>query len=169
MSIKLCKVMSDMSRSRSNPPPTSPPKGPQVAIDALLGGETSDPGKAFLRRALWLEALDLQLRPCLPSGLAAHVRLANIDRGRLVYLVDAPVWHARMRLAATDILDAARSFGLEVTDLVVRTASGPHSVRPQDAGPTTAISAPPLSAAAREAFAIALASNDIDPSKKDAS
>ena len=156
-----------MSRSRSNSPTTRGPNGPQVAIDALLGGETSDPGKACLRRALWLEALDLQLRPCLPPGLAAHVRLANIDRGRLVYLVDAAVWHARMRLAATDILDAARSFGLEVTDLVVKTASGPHAMRPQNAGTTTAVSAPPLSAAAREAFAIALASGDDVPSEKD--
>jgi hypothetical protein len=158
-----------MSRSRSNPPPTERPSGPQVAIDALLGGESSDPGNQFLRRALWLEALDLQLRPCLPAGLAAHARLANIDRGRLVYLVDAPVWHARLRLAATDILDAARSFGLEATDLVVKTASGPHAMRPQNAGTTTAVSASPLSAAAREAFATALASRDETPSGKDPS
>lgn len=154
-----------MSRSRSNPPPDHRPSGPQVALDALLGGEASDP----IRRALWLEALDLQLRPCLPPGLAAHARLANIDRGRLVYLVDAPVWHARVRLAATDILDAARSFGLEVTDLVVKTASGPHAMRPQNAVTSTPIPAPPLTAAAREAFATAFASHDEMPSGKDTS
>ena len=74
-----------------------------------------------------------------------------------------------MRLAATDILDTARSFGLEVTDLVVKTASGPHTMRPQNAGTKTAFSAPPLSAAAREAFAIALASVDSDASEKDVS
>jgi hypothetical protein len=154
-----------MSRSRSNPPSALRPTGPQVAIDALLGGEASDP----IRRALWLEALDLQLRPCLPPGFAAHARLANIDRGRLVYLVDAPVWHARMRLAATDILDTARSFGLEATDLVVKTASGPQTMRPQNIGTSTAVSASPLSAAAREAFATALASRDEVPPGKDAS
>lgn len=156
-----------MSRSRSNPPPDHRPSGPQVAIDALLGGEASDPGGQFLRRALWLEALDLQLRPCLPAGLAAHARLANIDRGRLVYLVDAPVWHARMRLAATDILDTARSFGLEASDLVVKVASGPLTLRPQDIGTSTAVSASPLSAAAREAFATAFASRDDVPPGKD--
>jgi hypothetical protein len=134
-----------------------------VAIDALLGGEASGPGDQILRRALWLEALDQQLRPCLPPALAAHARLANIDRGRLVYLVDAPVWHARLRLAATGLLEAARSLGLEATDLVVKTAAGPQTMRPQNPGTQTTVTAPPLSAAAREAFATALASPDETP------
>jgi hypothetical protein len=134
-----------------------------VAIDALLGGEASGPGDQILRRALWLEALDQQLRPCLPPALAAHARLANIDRGRLVYLVDAPVWHARLRLAATGLLEAARSLGLEATDLVVKTAVGPQTMRPQNPGTQTAVTAPPLCAAAREAFATALASPDETP------
>lgn len=157
-----------MSRSRPTSPPPGRPSGPQVAIDALLGDEASGPGDHFLRRALWLEALDQQLRPCLPPALAAHARLANVDRGRLVYLVDAPVWHARLRLAATDILDAARSFGLEATDLVVKTATGPQAMRPQNPGTPTAVTAPPLSAAAREAFATALASRD-DSTREDPS
>lgn len=154
-----------MSRSRPSSPPTQRPSRPQVALDALLGGEAGDP----IRRALWLEALDLQLRPCLPVGLAAHARLANIDRGRLVYLVDAPVWHARLRLAATDVLDAARSIGLEVTDLVVKIASGPQAMRAQHTRTPTVISASPLSAAAREAFATAFASRDDVPSAEDRS
>ncbi len=152
-----------MSRSRSNTPPNRPAAPPRSAIDALLGGDASDP----IRRALWLEALDHQLHPYLPPGLAAHARLANIDRGRLVYLVDAPVWHARLRLAATDILDAARSIGLEATDLVVKTASGPQAMRPQNVGTATTVTAIPLSAAAREAFATALASDGDTPPRKD--
>lgn len=138
-------------------------------MDALLGSEGGDPGHSFLQRALWLEALDLQLRSCLPPGLAAHVRLANIDRGRLVYLVDSPVWHARMRLAAAGILDAARSLGLEATDLVVKTATGTQAIRPQHAATPPAVSAPPLSAAARDAFATALACRDEIPPGKDSS
>lgn len=82
--------------------------------------------------------------------------------------MDAPVWHARLRLAATDILDAARSFGLEATDLVVKTATGPQAMRPQPPGTSTAVTAPPLSAAAREAFATALASRD-DSTREDPS
>lgn len=157
-----------MSRSRPDPPPPGRPAGPQVAIDALLGGEASGTGDQILRRALWLEALDQQLRPCLPPALAAHARLANVDRGRLVYLVDAPVWHARLRLAATSILDAARSLGLEATDLVVKTASGPQALRPQTPGTQSNLTAPPLSAAASEAFATAFASRDETP-REDAS
>lgn len=156
-----------MSRSR---PPTSPPTsgGPKEALAALLGADASDPGTHSLRRALWLDALDQQLRPRLPPGLAAHARLANIDRGRLVYLVDAPVWHARMRLAATELLDAARSLGLEANDLVVRTATGPLGLRPSSPGASTTTPATSLSAAAREAFATALAADDAS-SRKDPS
>jgi hypothetical protein len=128
----------------------------------LLEGDASDPGQHLLRRALWLEALDLQLRPSLPAALAAHARLTNIDRGRLVYLVDAPVWHARLRLAATEVLDAARSLGLDVTDLAVKITTSPLSQRPQ--GATAAIrSVKPLSAAARDAMRSALESDDGEP------
>lgn len=155
-----------MSRSR---PPTSPPAsgGPKEALAALLGADAGDPGAHSLRRALWLDTLDQQLRPCLPPALAAHARLANIDRGRLVYLVDAPVWHARMRLAATALLDAARSLGLDANDVVVRTASWPAGLRPPRPD-TSTTSAPSLSAAAREAFATALAARDA-PSREDPS
>jgi Dna[CI] antecedent, DciA len=78
-----------------------------------------------LRRALWLDAVDLKLRGCLPEALAAHARLANVDRGRLVYLVDAPVWHARLRLLADRLCDEARALGLDVTTIVVKTARDP--------------------------------------------
>jgi hypothetical protein len=155
-----------MSRSRSPSPPASRPAQPRDAFDALLGTDASDPGTHSLRRALWLDALDQQLRPHLPPQLAAHARLANIDRGRLVYLVDAPVWHARMRLTATVLLEAARSLGLEVHDLVVRTASGPQAMRPRSTGTSTTTTALPLSAAAREAFAAALAARD-EPAQGD--
>ena len=118
---------------------------------------------------MWLEALDLQLRPGLPVGVAAHARLANVSHGRLVYLVDAPVWHAKLRLAATDVLEVARSIGLEVTELVVKVATGPHAMRASMAGTSNSRPVPPLSAAAREAFAAALAARDEDPSEQDPS
>nr|WP_243720475.1 DUF721 domain-containing protein [Luteimonas aestuarii] len=86
-----------------------------------MSGQSGDP----VRRALWLDALDRRLQPLLPRGVAAHARLANVDGQRLVYLVDSPVWHARLRMAAPGLVDAARSIGLEVTDLVVRTTTRP--------------------------------------------
>jgi len=89
-----------------------------------LSGTSADP----IRRALWLDALDQRLRPCLPPSLAAHARLANVTGAqattgagmagvklaglKLVFLVDSPVWHARLRLATPELLDAARSIGL---------------------------------------------------------
>ena len=116
---------------------------------------------------MWLDALDLKLRLCLPPSLAAHARLANIDRGRLVFLVDAPAWHARLRLASTELLDTARSLGLDATDLVVKVASGPQAMRPPEPAASTTRPAAPLSAAARDAFAAALAGADSTASTPD--
>ena len=134
-----------MSASRSLPPG---PTLPRAALDALLAGSGGDP----IRRALWLDALDQRLRPLLPPALAAHARLANVDGVRLVFLVDAPVWHARLRLAASDLLDAARSIGLEVGEVVVKVTTGP--LRPVSPGPRAAA---PISPAAREALQAVLA------------
>jgi len=139
--------------------------GPKAALEALLSGTSADP----IRRALWLDALDQRLRPCLPPSLAAHARLANVTGAKattgagmagvklaglkLVFLVDSPVWHARLRLATPELLDAARSIGLDATEVVVRTRTqvpGPGSATPR---------APkPMSAAAREALDAALTS-----------
>ena len=146
-----------MSRSRSRPPSAPRTTGPQVAADALLDSDAAHP----IRRALWLDALDLKLRLCLPPALAAHARLANVDRGRLVFLVDASAWHARLRLASTELLDTARSLGLEVNDLVVKVASGPQAMRPQEPAASSPRPVAPLSAAARDAFAAALAGADV--------
>lgn len=142
--------MSD-SRSRS-----SPPTAPRAALDALLAGAAGDP----IRRALWLDAVDLRLRPHLPPSLAAHARVANVDGAKLVFLVDSPVWRARLRLAAPELLAVARSIGLEITDVVVKTATAPlHPTPPAPRAPI------PMSAASRDALQAALASLD-EPGKR---
>lgn len=94
---------------------------PTPALDALLSGPAGNP----VQRALWLDGLDLRLHTALPRELAAHARLANVDGKRLVYLVDSPVWHARLRLASGGLIEAARSIGLDVAEVVARTASRP--------------------------------------------
>ena len=128
------------SRSGSSRPP-------REALDALFAGSTADP----LRRALWLDALDQRLRPHLPLSLAAHARFANVQGGKLVFVVDSPVWHARMRLASAELLDAARSIGLDCDEVVVRTATAP--LRPE----SPAVRRPrQMSPAAREALQAAL-------------
>ncbi|MDO5506627.1 MAG: DciA family protein [Pseudoxanthomonas suwonensis] len=120
-----------------------------TALQALVDGPGADP----VRRALWLEALDLRLRPLLPPGLAAHAQLANVDGSKLVYLVDAPAWNARLRLATTPLLDAARSIGLDVTHLVIKTRRAPL---PPRSAPQRQVR--PMSQASRTALDSALAS-----------
>lgn len=111
-----------------------------------------------MRRALWLDALDQRLRPCLPPELAAHARLANVDRDRLVFLVDAPVWHAKLRMHGPQLLDAARSLGLQVTTLVARISRA--AIQPGEAVRQQVV---PMSDASRRALEAALASLVDDP------
>ena len=134
---------------RSSVPPPSRQGKPREALDALFVAGNADP----LRRALWLDALERQLRPHLPPALAAHARFANVDGGRLVFLVDSPGWKARLRLASAELLDAARSIGLQCSEVVVKVATAPREPAP----PATRRPIP-LSAATREALEAALAS-----------
>ncbi|MGN7724241.1 DciA family protein [Luteimonas sp. 22616] len=147
--------MSD-SRSRSSSPV------PRAALDALLGDAA---GGNPIRRAMWLDELDRRLSPLLPPSLAAHARLANIDGDRLVYLVDSPIWHARLRLASNELIDAARSLGLDVTRFVVRTTRQMPGAQAQPEPATL-----PVSATARAAVRDALASlrgPEDEPAKDD--
>lgn len=130
-------------RSRKGGPST-----PRAALDALL----AEPAGGPVRRALWLDELDQRFRPLLPPSLAAHARLANYERGRLVFVVDAPVWRAKMRLAAPELLDAARSIGLDAAELIVKTTT------PVIASPQSDRKAKPISAAALQALQAALES-----------
>ena len=150
--LKLMSI-SDPKSSKPKPARANRNAGPQAPMEALLADVAFDP----LRRALWLDALDQRLRPSLPPSLAPHARVANVDGGRLVYVVDAPVWRAKLRLVAQDLLDAARSLGLGVTELIVKTTTLPFQPpeRPE-------LKAKPMSAAAKEALQSALASL-VDP------
>lgn len=132
-----------MSDSRSRPPGT-----PLAALDALLADAAGDP----IRRAMWLDAMDRRLRPCLPPSLATHARLANLSGHKLVFVVDSPVWHAKLRLAEPELLAAARSLGLDVDSLLVRTATA--SMQPPRPAERAA---KPMSQAARDALRAALA------------
>ncbi|WP_284160200.1 DUF721 domain-containing protein [Xanthomonas citri] len=148
--------MSVMSKPKSN---ARNPSTPQPAIEAALGEKAGDP----LRRALWLDALDRQLRPLLPPHLSTRCRLANVRGEQLVFLVDSPVWHAKVRLAGTQILDAARSVGLKATAVTVKTATVPlHSPTQQNRDRPK-----PVSEATHKGLRDALASlQDVLPTKR---
>ena len=128
---------------------SSSPSGPRGALQALLTEASGD----TLRRAQWLDSVDQLLRPHLPPGLAAHARLANVRGDKLVFVVDAPVWHARLRLATQELVDAARSVGLDVAGLSVKTTLQP--LRPLPPAARTAISN--VSAASQSQLEAALA------------
>ncbi len=135
------------------------PSTPQQAAEALLSDRAGDP----VRRALWLDALDRQLRPLLPPQLSSRCRLANVRGEQLVFLVESPVWHAKVRLAEAQILTAARSIGLKATQVTVKTATTPlHSPMQQNRDRSL-----PVSDATRQGLRDALASlQDIPPSKR---
>ena len=105
---------SDSSSSRSPAGQT----GMQPALDALL----REPAGDTLRRAMWLEAVDRELRSKLPVALAPHIRVANVAQGRLSLRTDAAAWANRARLQSDDILQAARSIGLTVERVEIRIA-----------------------------------------------
>ena len=121
----------------------------------------SDAATDPVRRAIWLDALEQQLRPCLPPALSPHCRLGNVTGGKLVFIVDSPVWHARLRLAAPELINVARSIGLAATEVVARTATAPFQPAEQ-----AGLALKPMSAAARSALKAALDSlEDFDSAK----
>jgi hypothetical protein len=114
----------------------TPPQPLQAAEKAGLAD--------LIARARWLDELDRNLRRCLPAALAEQCRLANVDRDKLVYLVNAPVWKAKLRLEADALLRAAGAAGLTVRTLVVKVAVAlPDS---------PSVAALPLSQAVRESL-----------------
>nr|WP_255703223.1 DUF721 domain-containing protein [Lysobacter sp. GX 14042] len=105
-----------------------------------------------IRRAMWLDELDRRFHPLLPRALAPHTRVANYEQGRLVFLVDSPVWRAKLRLLAPQLLDTARSLGLDAKEVVVRTSLAPAPPPAPKHRPVT------MSDTARKSLQAALAS-----------
>ena len=138
-----------MPVSRPTPPnKAAPAAGPRAALDALLAGNAG----GTLRRAQWLDAVDQLLRPALPVGVNAHARLANVRGNTLVLVADAPVWHAKLRLAGPELIAAARSIGLEVDAVTIKLATRPWQPHPAATAPRI-----PPSAASQKGLAAALA------------
>lgn len=131
-----------MSDSKSKPRRTGIA---QPTLQAALTDAATDP----VRRAMWLDALEQQLRPCLPPALAPHCRLANVAGKRLVFIVDSPVWNARLRLAAPELINVAQSIGLAVTEVTAKTRLAPV-VKPAQAAVV------PVSEASRRGLQAAL-------------
>lgn len=140
----------------------SPPRTRRDAVPALQALARTD----TLQRARQFDLLDRQLRAQLDSTLAAHVRLANVDGSRLVFLVDGPIWHARLRLLGPDLLQHARNAGLDVASVVVKIARAPLFVE-HPALHASAPFQPRMSSATAQALQSALASLRDAPTVED--
>ncbi len=123
----------------------------------------SDASADPVRRALWLDTLEQQLRPCLPPALSRHCRLGNVTGGKLVFIVESPVWKAKLRLAAPELINLARSVGLAVTEVVAKVSTAPFQPVV-----STGLAMKPMSEAAREALKAALSSVE-EPVRDDSS
>lgn len=97
----------------------TPPKSP---FQPLLSAAEGSPLSRLVDRAHALEALDRRLRQSLPGNIANQCRLANVRDGRLVFLVNSPVWKARLRLHAEALMASAAAAGLPARELIVKVA-----------------------------------------------
>ena len=122
----------------------------QSTFSAPVTAATSSDLGSVIERANQLRQLDRRLRQSLPEPLASHVRLGNVRDGRLVFLVDSPVWKAKLRLYADVIRDAATAAGLAPSGMTVKVAT--MLAVPPDAAPPS-----PLTPAARDTLRAAAA------------
>jgi hypothetical protein len=127
-------------RSHSLFPGAAGPGSPPSALQAAETGLGP-----MIRRARELDRLDRLLRQSLPAAVAENVRLANVDVQRLVFLVSAPVWKAKLRLMADVLLDAASAAGYPARSLVVKVVPTAPNSPEQSIGK-------PLSQAVRESL-----------------
>jgi hypothetical protein len=131
-------IMSKLTHSQDRG--TAGSGSPPQALQAATAGLGS-----LIERAQWLGRLDHLLRQSLPAALAGQCRLANVDRDKLVFLVNAPVWKNKLRLSEDVLLNAAAAAGLPVRALVVKVTPS----MPSSPGPSTG---KPLSQAVRESL-----------------
>ncbi|AAF83614.1 hypothetical protein B398_10770 [Xylella fastidiosa 32] len=47
--------------------------------------------------------------------------MANVNGKKLVFLVESPAWHTKLRLSESQLLDAAKSIGLMATQVSIKT------------------------------------------------
>lgn len=74
----------------------------------------------ILARAQQLARLEPRIKEALPPTLAPHCALANVRGDTLVLSVRATVFAARIRLLTPQILEAARSLGLSLSQVRIR-------------------------------------------------
>jgi hypothetical protein len=142
------------SRNRNASEPASgAPSAPRPAGQWIAEGDLA----AVVARAQWLDAADQRFRRHLPPALAGHLRLANVEGGTMVVVVESPAWKARLRMDTALLLAAATAAGIDARALTLKVVP-PTAPLPERAGA-------PLSAKAR-AMLEAAAQSVADPDLK---
>ena len=111
-----------MSEPKSSVRPASVPK---PALDAVMADKSGNPLRRACGSTRWTGS-------CAPVAATSAQPLpaGQCGRGTPRFLVESPVWHAKLRLAEAQLLDAARSIGLKATRVTIKTASTTPSRSP---------------------------------------
>lgn len=133
-------MMLSMLRPKVHNTAETSPKPSSAPQHAERWASLGDLG-ALVARAQWLDEIDQRFRRHLPSALAPHVRVANINEQTLVVAVSSPAWKARMRMETPALLGAAEAAGLSARALTIKVVP-PDVQTPERRGA-------PLSATAR--------------------
>jgi len=75
-----------------------------------------------------LKALDKMLKQCLDDQLAAHCRVANLNKGSLVIEADSGAWATQLRYLSPEILSFMRSTGRQYSLRSIRTYIHPKAL-----------------------------------------
>jgi hypothetical protein len=87
----------------------------------------------LLARARALNKLDAELHDLIPPPLNDHCRILSIRDDTLVLAADSPVWAARLRFQATQLvkqLSNSRTVNLRTVRVRVRPPESRHAARP---------------------------------------
>ncbi len=74
-------------------------------IQHLLDKDSASIFSQVVMKAKRLEALSERLLPLLPKELQPHCRIAGLQTGRLLLIVDSPVWLTHLRFRVPELLD----------------------------------------------------------------
>lgn len=136
--------------SRHNMSTERPSRRP--ASDGLRDLRHCKPFTSLARHAREHQQLQDRLCQALPAPLNEQVRLAGVDDARrLVLLAPSPASAARLRMAQTQLLEAARHADMEADNIVVKVVpeTAAASAPPPAGAPLSPVVADHLRTAAR--------------------
>ncbi len=109
-----------------------------MAIEEIVRVASRGGDAAVLPELLDLKRLDAVIRAALPDELRAHSRIGRLTAGTLTLFADSPVWAARLRYLAPELVErlAGRPGAAAVRAIRVRVlVTGPVNPCAKQTGP----------------------------------